>query len=57
MEMGKEHLIEVKNVLFKVVTHMTMENQIGIQMIILWAVSTHIDPGSSRNLEKRICKW
>lgn len=47
MEMGKEHLIEVRNVLFKVVTHMTMENQIGIQMIILWAVSTHIDPGSS----------
>lgn len=56
MEMGKEHLIEVKNVLFKVVTHMTMENQIGIQMIILWAVSTHIH-AVPRNLEKRICKW
>ena len=40
MEMGKEHFIEVKNVLFKVVTHMTMENQIGIQIIILWTVIT-----------------
>ena len=52
MEMGKEHLIEVKNVLFKVVTHMTMENQIGIQIIILWAVSTHIDPCSSEKPRK-----
>lgn len=51
MEMGKEHFIEVKNVLFKVVTHMTMENQIGIQIIILWAVSAHTH-AVSRNAVK-----
>ena len=28
--------MEVKKVLFRVVTHMTIENQIGIQIIILW---------------------